>query len=89
MRLSSDVDFIVESIVYLSAFYFIIQGTLREYSAGIIILTFLIDFIVINVVLKHLGQRKLFLTSFTVNTLGFIFQWYYNFYSIFTAKKWR
>ena len=89
VRLSSDVDFIVESIVYLSAFYFIIQGTLREYSAGIIILTFLIDFIVINVVLKHLGQRKLFLTSFTVNTLGFIFQWYYNFYSIFTAKKWR
>ena len=65
VRLSSDVDFIVESIVYLSAFYFIIQGTLREYSAGIIILTFLIDFIVINVVLKHLGQRKLFLTSFT------------------------
>ena len=89
VRLSSDVDFIVESIVYLSAFYFIIQGTLREYSAGIIILTFLIDFIVINVVLKHLGQRKLFLTSFTVNTLGFIFLWYYNFYSIFTAKKWR
>lgn len=61
----------VESIVYLSAFYFIIQGTLREYSAGIIILTFLIDFIVINVVLKTSGAKEIILNFVHCKYLGF------------------
>ena len=87
--LVSNMDFILETVFYLLAFYFVIKGILSEYCFGIIILTFLIDFIVINIALKHLGQKKLFLTSFAVNTIGFLFKWYYSIYSIFTAKKWR
>lgn len=88
-RMCSSADFFIETGFYLLAFYFVIFTSLYKYVAVGIILTFLIDFIVINVCLRHLGLRKLFLTSFTVNTFGFIYKWYYSIYSIFTAKKWR
>ena len=89
VQLRVSVDFIVLFLLYAISGYLLLTGVLHKYIAMLILLTFLMDFIVINVYLKHLTQKKLFLTSFTVNTLGFIFQWYYNFYSIFTAKKWR
>lgn len=89
IRVLSNADFVLESAFYLLSFYFIFLGVLHKYVAMLVILTFLMDFVVINICLKHLQQKKLFLTSFTVNTLGFLYKWYYNIYSIFTAKKWR
>ena len=89
VRLWSSADFIVEFCFYILAFYFILWLLLYKYTAILVILTFLIDLIVINIGLRHLGQRKLFITSLTVNTFGFIYKWYYCMYSIFTSKKWR
>lgn len=85
----SNLDFIAEMLFYGLACYFILTGLLHNYILIPVILTFLMDFIGINLCLKHLGQRKLFLTSLSVNTIGFIYKWYYSFYSIFTSKKWR
>lgn len=87
--LRSNVDFWVEALLYILSFYFIIFSSIQKYSAIPIVLTFLIDLIVINICLKHLGLKKLFITSLTVNALGFVYKWYYSIYSIFTSKKWR
>ncbi len=54
-----------------------------------ILLTFLMDFVALNIYLKQLKQKKLFLTSFIVSCIGFLYRWYYNVNSIFTNKKWR
>lgn len=89
VRMLSNADFVLESAFYLLSFYFIFSGVLHKYVAILVMLTFLMDLIVINICLKHLEQKKLFLTSFTINALGFLYKWYYNIYSIFTAKKWR
>lgn len=85
----SNADFILEFLFYIIVLYFIIFFAFREYFIIPVILTFLTDIIVINICLKRLGQRKLFLTSLTVNILGFVYKWYYSIYSIFTSKKWR
>lgn len=89
VNLWSNFDFIAEGLFYILFIYFIILGAYREYFAIPVVLTFLLDLIVLNICLKHLGQRKLFLTSLTVNTFGFLYKWYYSVYSIFTSKKWR
>lgn len=89
VKVWSNLDFVMELLVYALCFYFVFQGTLGYYVLIPLLLTFLIDFILINICLNHLGQRKLFITSFTVNTIGFIYKWYYSIYSIFTGKKWR
>ncbi len=88
-RLWNNTDFIIEGGLYLLAFYFIISTILWKYAAILAFLTFLMDLIVINTCLRHLGQRKLFITSLTVNAFGFIYKWYYCMYSIFSSKKWR
>lgn len=85
----SNADFVLETIFYILSLYFVLFNSLHEYFVIPIVLTYLIDLIVINICLKHLGQRKLFLTSLTVNTFGFAYKWYYSIYSIFTSKKWR
>lgn len=89
VKVWSNLDFVAELLFYALAVYFIFTGFLHNYILIPIVLTFLMDFIVINICLKHLGQRKLFITSFTVNILGFIYKWYYSVYSIFTGKKWK
>ncbi len=89
VRMRISLDFVVECVFYLLAFYFIFWSQLHKYVLIPLVLTFLIDFMVINLCLKHLGQKKLFITSLTVNTFGFIYRWYYSIYSIFTSRKWR
>lgn len=89
IRLWSNQDFMVEFLLYILGFYFIFWVTLPNYTFVLLLLTFLVDFVIINICLKHLGQRKLFLTSLTVNTFGFLYKWYYSIYSIFMTKKWR
>lgn len=85
----SNTDFVIEGFFYILSFYFIIFTLYREYFAIPVVLTFLLDLIVINICLKYLGQKKLFLTSLTVNTFGFVYKGFYSMYSIFTSKKWR
>lgn len=89
VNLWSNADFIIECLFYLLAFYFLFFTPVRIYILIPVVLTFLTDFIVINICLNYLGQRKLFLTSLTVNIVGFLYKWYYSIYSIFTSKKWR
>lgn len=89
VSLWSNMDFILETFFYLISIYFVIFSSLPEYFSIPIVITYVIDLIVVNICLKHLGQRKLFLTSLTVNTFGFVYKWYYSIFSIFTSKKWR
>ncbi len=88
-RLWNDAGFIIEGALYGLAFYFILFTILWKYVVILTFLTFLMDLFVINACLKHLGQRKLFITSLTVNAFGFIYKWYYGMYSIFSSKRWR
>ncbi len=85
----SNADFVVEAFLYILLFYFVVFNEFHKYFIIPVVLLFLIDLIVINICLKHLGLKKLFLTSLTVTGLGFVYKWYYSIYSIFTGKKWR
>lgn len=89
IQLRMSTDFIILFLLYSISGYLIFTGVLHKYITVLLLLTFLMDFIVINVYLKHLGQRKLFLTSFVVSIFGLFYKWYYGIYSIFTNKKWR
>lgn len=89
IKLKADADTFLRFAFYVLSFYLIYVKILQFYIIAGVFLTFLIDFIVINVYLKHLGQKKLFLTSFIVSSIGFLYRWYYNVNSIFTNKKWR
>ena len=82
-------DFVLELCWYGMLFYFLICSSLSLYFVLAICLTFLIDLILINICLKRLRLKKLFITSLTVNILGFVYKGYYSIYSIFTRKKWR
>ena len=88
-KFRADFEVFVKYGIYILSFYFIFLGILYKYVAILLLLTFLMDFIAINVYAKHLKQKKLFLTSFIVSTIGVFYQWHYNIYSIFTGKKWR
>lgn len=85
----ADFDTLIEFLFYIFCFILIFKHVLYIYMIGCILLTFLLDFITINICLRHLKQRKLFLISFIVSSIGFLYRWYYNVYSIFTKKKWR
>lgn len=80
---------VIKSLFYILSFYLIFSGVLHNYIGACVLLTFLTDLIVTNIYARHLKQRKLFLTSFIIITIGFIYKCYYNIYSIFTSKKWR
>lgn len=85
----SDLDAVVKFLFYTLSICLIFSGILHKYILIFMLLTFLIDIVTINIYLRHLNQKKLFLTSFIVSTVGFLYKWYYNVYSIFTSKKWR
>ena len=85
----SDFDTFIEFLFYIFCFILIFKHVLYIYIIACILLTFLLDFITINICLRHLKQRKLFLISFIVSSIGFLYRWYYNVHSIFTKKKWR
>lgn len=89
IKLKANADNFLRFIFYILSFYLIYVKILQNYIIIGVLLTFLIDFVTINVYLKHLKQKKLFLTSFIVSSIGFLYRWYYNVNSIFTNKKWR
>lgn len=85
----ADVNTHLRMLFYVLGYLLIFTKVLCNFTLICVSLTFLIDFIVINAYLRHLEQRKLFLTSFIISSIGFLYRWYYNVYSIFTNKKWR
>ena len=87
--LRAEIDTIIRTLLYIFLFFLLFKQIFREYIIACILLTFLIGFITINIYLKHLKQKKLFLISLFVSSVGFLYRWYYNIYSIFTSKKWR
>ncbi len=89
VRILSDANLWIRWGIYILGFLLIYNKILQKYILLCILLTFLIDFVALNIYLKHLKQKKLFLTSLTVSTIGFLYRWYYNVNSIFTRKKWR
>lgn len=89
VQLKANFGFILEFLLYGFSFYLIFAGVLYKYVALLVLLTFVIDFIVTNLYLRHLTQKKLFLTSFIVNSLGLFYKCYFSIYSMFTSKKWR
>lgn len=84
-----EADTIIRTLLYILCIFLFFKQIFKEYVIVCILLTFLMDFIAINIYLKHLKQKKLFLISLFVSSVGFLYRWYYNVYSIFTSKKWR
>lgn len=87
--LKSNIDSFFRIAGCILGILLIFMGILHNYVIGCILLMFLIDFVVINIYLKIQKEKKLFLTSFIVSSIGFLYEWYYNVYAIFTNKKWR
>lgn len=89
IKLRANADNFLRMVFYLLSFCLISVKILQNYMIIGVLLTFLMDFIALNVYLKHLKQKKLFVTSFIISSVGFLYRWYYNVNSIFTNKKWR
>ncbi len=89
VKLRANADNFSRMVFYILSFYLINVKILQNYMIIGVLLTFLMDFVTLNIYLKHLKQKKLFLTSFIISSIGFLYRWYYNVNSIFTNKKWR
>lgn len=89
VKLRANADNFLRIVFYILSFYLINVKILQNYMVIGVLLTFLMDFVTLNIYLKHLKQKKLFLTSFIISSIGFLYRWYYNVNSIFTNKKWR
>lgn len=89
VQLRMNIDFVVLFLLYSISGYLIFADVLRDGMAMLLVSIFLMDFIAINVYLKHLSGKKLFITSFVVSVFGLFYKLYYSMYSIFTSKKWR
>ena len=89
VKLRTNADNFLRMVFYILSFCLINVKILQNYVIIGVLLTFLMDFVILNIYLKHLKQKKLFLTSFIISSIGFLYRWYYNVNSIFTNKKWR
>lgn len=87
-RLGIDIGMIVRLLFYVLAIYLIIMDVYPGYVSVIMIMTFLTDFVLLNICAICLKQKKLFLTSFIISTVGFVYRWYWNGYSFFNRRKW-
>ncbi|WP_099294387.1 glycosyltransferase [Butyricimonas sp. Marseille-P3923] len=87
-RLGIDKGMIVRLIFYTLSICLIFTGVYPVYLFAIMIMAFLTDFVLLNICAICLKQKKLFLTSFIISTVGFVYRWYWNGYSFFNKKKW-
>ncbi len=85
----ASMDFVVEMLLYLLIFYFIVQNPYRLYFSWLVVFMCVYNLIIINLGQKRLHQMKLFLPSLRSTTCGFIQKWYHNLCSIFTSRKWK
>ena len=87
-RLGIDKGIIVRLIFYALSIYLIFTGVYPVYLSAIMIIAFLTDFVLLNICAICLKQKKLFLTSFIISTIGFVYRVYENGYSFFNKRKW-
>ena len=87
-RLGIDTGMIVRLLFYALTICLIIMGVHPIYLSVIMIITFLTDFVLLNICAICLKQKKLFLTSFIISTVGFVYRMYWNGYSFFNRRKW-
>lgn len=87
-RLGIDTGMIVRLLFYALTICLIIMGVHPVYLSVIMIITFLTDFVLLNICAICLKQKKLFLTSFIISTVGFVYRMYWNGYSFFNRRKW-
>lgn len=88
-RVQMDGDMVVRLFFYGVAMCLIIFGVYPVYVLSIVSGVFLIDIILLNICARCLKQRKIFLTSFIISTIGIVYRWYWNGYSLFNRRKWR
>ena len=87
-RLGIDKGMIVRLIFYTLSICLIFTGVYPVYLFAIMIIAFLTDFVLLNICAICLKQKKLFLTSFIISTIGFVYRVYWNGYSFFNKRKW-
>lgn len=87
-RLKIDGDMIVRLLFYITATILIVFGFYPSYVLLSTLAIFLTDIILLNVCAICLKQKKLFLTSFIISTIGFVYRVYWNGYSFFNKRKW-
>ena len=87
-RLKIDSDMIVRLLFYITAICLIIFGFYPFYVLLVTFVIFLTDVILLNICAICLKQKKLFLTSFIISTIGFVYRVYWNGYSFFNKRKW-
>ena len=87
-RLGIDKGIIVRLIFYALSIYLIFTGVYPVYLSAIMIIAFLTDFVLLNICAICLKQKKLFLTSFIISMIGFVYRVYENGYSFFNKRKW-
>ena len=87
-RIMIDGDMIVRLFFYLTAICLIVLGFYPIYVFFVMLTVFLTDVILLNICAICLKQKKLFLTSFIISTIGFVYRVYENGYSFFNKRKW-
>ena len=87
-RIMIDGDMIVRLFFYLTAICLIVLGFYPIYVFLVMLTVFLTDVILLNICAICLKQKKLFLTSFIISTIGFVYRVYWNGYSFFNKRKW-
>ena len=87
-RIMIDGDMIVRLFFYLTTICLIVLGFYPIYVLLVMLTVFLTDVILLNICAICLKQKKLFLTSFIISTIGFVYRVYENGYSFFNKRKW-
>jgi len=87
-RLGIDGDMIVRLLFYVTAIGLIVFGFYPLHLFSVALAIFLTDVVLLNICAICLKQKKLFLTSFIISTVGFVYRVYWNGYSFFNKRKW-
>ena len=87
-RIMIDGDMIVRLFFYLTTICLIVLGFYPIYVLLVMLTVFLTDVILLNICAICLKQKKLFLTSFIISMIGFVYRVYENGYSFFNKRKW-
>lgn len=85
----TNVDFIIEALLYMLITYLIYVGVFSWYLLLLFFIVYLFDFSLVNICLKSCFQRKLYLISLKINAIGFLYKWHYAINSKIARKKWK
>lgn len=89
VRWRTGMDDLLRILLYVSLVALVCARVLPEYAAAVFCMVYVMDVVAFNVRAKSLKQRGLFPFSMLVGSVGFLYRWTYNLYSVFTGKKWK